>query len=48
MRIGKGRLDLKTGLLSKAQKHLLTNMVPVRGTQKPAMSIISEMGGIRT
>ena len=42
---GKGRLALKTGLKSKAQKQLLlTNMAPVRGTQKPAMSIISEIG----
>ena len=27
---------------------LLTNMAPVRGTQKPATSIISEIGGIGT
>ena len=41
MCIGKGRLVLKTGLKSKAQKLLLlTNMAPVRGTQRPAMSII--------
>ena len=27
---------------------IITNMAPVRGTQKPAVSIISEIGGIRT
>ena len=37
MCIGKGRLALKTGLQSKAQKHLLlTNMAPVQSTPKLA------------